>query len=219
MDICANMFNPNSISPKKLLREEIKRRLETTSAEEFSSQGSGAASILCSSPVWSRYPTIFLFRSMKAEIDTRPLIETALKEGKKILVPRVNEDPKGSKAVLKKLVFCPLLSLDGPWQKGPFGIPEPVGERRPSVTKEGAAPEDFPALIIAPGLAFDRTGNRLGHGGGYYDRFFAAIDEAGREYTSVGLCMDFQIVNQVPAGQNDRKVSGILTAKEFVILK
>ena len=188
------------MSPKEALRGEIKRIQEKTAREEFSSQGAAAALLLRASPNWQRYKTVFLFLSIKSEIDTWPLLKAALGEGKKVFAPRVES---------QKLAFYRLSSLDGPWHRGPFGI------REPDAGSKAAAAQDFPALILAPGLAFDREGRRLGRGGGYYDRFFAEIDGEGREYSALGLCMDFQIVSRVPAGENDKTMNGVLTGKEL----
>ena len=196
------------MSPKETLRGKIRSRLKTTPREAFCKQGAEAAILLCKSPVWSRYRTIFLFLSTHTEIDTQPLLEAALKEGKTIFVPKVGADAKSD----DKLVFHRILSGDGPWRKGPFGIREPAGGRSP----EGP---DFPTLILAPGLAFDRGGNRLGQGKGYYDRFFAELDSENRRYTALGLCMDFQLVSQVPGEENDKKMDGLITGEELVILK
>ena len=196
------------MSPKETLRGEIKNRLKNVSGEEFHFQGTGAAVLLRNSTIWSRYKTIFLFLSTNSEIDTCLLFEAALKEGKKIFAPRVESDTKSG----KKLVFHLLLSCDGPWQEGPFGIREPRGGRSPEAG-------DFPALILAPGIAFDREGNRLGHGKGYYDRFFSELETENRQYTALGLCMNFQLVNRVPVGDKDKKVNGFLTGEELVILK
>jgi len=188
------------MSPKETLRGEIKKILKNTSRDDFFSQGRNAARLLCSSRVWSQYKTVFLFLSMNSEIDTLPLIETALKEGKRVFAPRVEA---------AEMVFYPVLSLAGPWRRGPYGIREP--DLPPGFP--AAAPADFPALILAPGLAFDREGNRLGRGGGYYDRFFAELDQAGMEYTALGLCMDFQVIDRVPAGVKDKKMHSLLTGK------
>ena len=181
---------------KETVRKKAKELLKNALPQEFLFQGERAAALLGSSALWAEYKTIFLFLSMDSEINTRPLLEAALKEGKKVFVPRVEA---------KRLVFYRLSSPDGPWCKGPFGIREPAGNTEPA----GAG--DFPALILTPGLAFDREGNRLGRGGGYYDRFFANLDKDGRVYTALGLCMDFQIMERVPAGENDKKMRGILT--------
>jgi len=195
------------VPTKELLREEIKKHLNTVSGEEFFVQGERAAALLRSSSVWSSYESIFLFLSIKSEIDTQALLKAALKEGKKVFAPRVEAG---------RLVFCPLLSPDGPWQKGPFGIREPAAPPGVSSGEGPAALNYFPALILTPGLAFDREGNRLGRGGGYYDRFFAELDGAGREYFALGFCMDFQLVDRVPAEEQDKKVNGLLTGTELI---
>jgi len=202
------------MSQKEILREEIKKILKNTAKEDFRSQGNRAADLLRTSPVWNRYTAVFLFMSMNSEIDTQVLVETAFKEGKKVFIPKVEGE---------KLLFYPLLSPDGPWSRGPFGIREPAAFPAvpPYKTSEGkpALPEDFPALIITPGLAFDRQGNRLGRGRAYYDRFFAKLDEEGMRYTALGLCMNFQIVPRVPAGENDKKMDGLLTGTELFLVK
>ena len=187
-------------SPKETLREEIKGQLRKVSGEEFRLQGAKAAALLSSSPIWSRHEHLFLFLSMKSEIDTQPLLETALRQGKKVFAPRVEA---------RSLVFCRMLSLE--WRKGPFGLREPPL----SAAEEKAG---FPALILAPGLAFDREGNRLGRGGGYYDRFFAELDECRGEYLALGLCMDFQLVGRVPAEGHDKKVGGVLTGAGLFVV-
>ena len=195
------------MSPKVILRGEIKKLLKEVSEEKFGSQGIKAAGLLRSSPMWPAFGTVFLFLSRNTEIDTQPLLELALKEGRKVFAPRIEAE---------KIVFYPLLSPDGPWRKGPLGIREPGDFLRESGESGPATAEHFPALILTPGLAFDREGNRLGRGKGYYDRFFAELDEGGREYTALGFCMDFQVVDRVPVEERDKKMSGLLTGTELI---
>lgn len=192
------------MSPKETLRREIKNRLAKIPGEQFYSEGLEAALLLSNSPIWSGRLSIFLFLSTNTEINTQPLLAAALKEGKKVFAPKVESG--------KRLVFYPVLSPEGPWHRGPFGIHEPL---------EGKPPEagDFPALILTPGLAFDTKGNRLGHGAGYYDRFFSELDTGRRQYTAIGLCLDSQVISLVPAEKNDKKMNGLLTGKELTILK
>jgi len=196
------------MSPKETLRGKIKKNLAQIPKEEFGTQGACAAALLCNSPLWSACKTVFIFLSTHGEIDTRPLLETALREGKTVFAPKLGAD----KETAGKLVFHPVLGPDGPWSVGPFGIRQPLGGRTPEE-------EDFPALIITPGLAFDREGSRLGRGKGYYDRFFAELDAENKHYTAIGFCMDFQLVPLVPTGKNDKKVNGLVTGKELVTLK
>jgi len=200
------------MSAKDILRREIKERLKNIPGHEFHFQGTTAALLLSSSPFWNDFKNIFIFVSTNSEIDTQPLLETAIKDGKKVFVPKVEADSlsKDNKTD-DRLVFHQIRTIDGPWHQGPFGIREPLCGRTPLAS-------DFPALILAPGLAFDRNGNRLGHGKGYYDRFLAELDSEGRRNTTLGFCMDFQIVSMVPTEDKDIKMNGILTGKEFIIL-
>jgi 5-formyltetrahydrofolate cyclo-ligase len=194
-------------SAKERLRREIKDFLAGLSPEQFRDEGAKAAAVLRQAPFWARYETILLFLSIKLEIDTFPLLEAALEDNKKVFAPRTEE------AFIR---FYRVNSAQGPWQYGFFGIREPV-EAEGAEEGEGALEEgDFPALVITPGLAFDRQGRRLGRGGGYYDRFFEELDRAGREYYAVGFCLEAQIKAEVPAEEQDKPMSGIVSSREFI---
>jgi 5-formyltetrahydrofolate cyclo-ligase len=197
----------NGGDSKEGLRREIKGFLAGLPPEEFRSEGSKAAAALREASPWTRYQTILLFLSLQSEIDTFPLLETALGDSKKVFAPRTEE------ALIR---FYRVNSAQGPWQYGFFGIREPVEDES---TEEGAGSlkeGDFPALIITPGLAFDRQGRRLGRGGGYYDRFFAELDNAGREYCAVGFCLEAQVKAEVPAEKEDKPMDGIVSSRGFI---
>ena len=190
------------MSPKETIRNNIKNLLKNAAREEFASQGEKAAVILSNSPYWSRCSELFLFLSMDSEIDTKPLLEISLKENKKVFAPRIEADD---------IVFCPIFSPRFPCHTGPFGLREPETPAFfPAPSQKGAL------LVLAPGLAFDRKGNRLGRGRGYYDRFFAKLDTVNIPYKALGFCMDFQLLDQVPAANHDKKMTGILTGKELI---
>jgi 5-formyltetrahydrofolate cyclo-ligase len=111
------------------------------------------------------------------------------------------------------MVFCRVRSPLGPWERGAFGIPEPP---RPEPEEDGGlGPGDFPALVIVPGLAFDREGRRLGRGGAYYDRFLGELETAGRPFHTVGLCTPCQLVSEVPAEAWDRSMDCLCTGEAF----
>ena len=192
------------MSSKEQLRGKIKELLKPVPGKDFHSQGETAAALLFSSPIWAFYKVVYIFLSINSEINTQSLFEAALREGKKVFVPGI---------IAERLVFFPILSPDGPWCIGPFGIREPALRL---FEGEGAGHELSPALILTPGLAFDRNGNRLGRGKGYYDRFFAELDKKGGKYFALGLCMDFQVIDQVPADENDKKMDAILTGKTLI---
>ncbi|GHV92404.1 5-formyltetrahydrofolate cyclo-ligase [Spirochaetia bacterium] len=205
------------MNPKQLLRREIKARLASLPPEQFHAEGLKAAALIQTLSVWPRYTNILLFLSMKYEIDTHPLLEAAFAAGKRVFVPRVEGE---------NLLFCRIRSPEGPWLTGPYGIHEPAplspsvdgpgnaGKRRDCGASAGdklcgLSPADFPVLVIVPGLAFDRRGGRLGRGKGYYDRFLAALDAAARPCATIGLCMEAQIVPEVPAEGWDKKMDGV----------
>jgi 5-formyltetrahydrofolate cyclo-ligase len=146
-------------------------------------------------PCWYQYKTFLFFLSMKYEIDTMPLLKHAFYDKKNVFVPKIIND---------KLKFFQISEHDlhGQWDIGAFGIREPISRKMLLL-------EDFPCLIITPGLAFDRNGNRLGRGKGYYDRFFAELDMHTMSYFSIGLCMPSQIVDRVPAETWDKKMDAI----------
>ena len=190
-------------SKKNLLRKRMKEQLKNTPVEEFRLQGEMAASLLCKAKIWSCFSVILIFLSMEGEVDTEPLIEAALGEGKKVFVPLVNGE---------SLEFFRIYSSKGPWAISRFGIREPLDLEPDKILKKNKFDnENFPALIISPGLAFDLNGKRLGRGRGFYDRFFAELDSEEKKYFPLGLCMDFQLVENVPMEENDRKMDAVLT--------
>ena len=188
---------------KNALRQEMKKRLSLLPAEEFRESGVSAANVIRTSDQWTQYRSVLLFMSIKGEIDTLPIIEAALADNKKTCLPVVQQ---------KKMAFYRVssdyLELRGKWPRGSFGIMEPD----PALA-EPLGLSDFPALVLTPGLAFDLNGNRLGRGAGFYDRFFAELQNC--DYLAVGLCLETQIVPSVPAEKRDRKMSYLFTERKY----
>jgi 5-formyltetrahydrofolate cyclo-ligase len=202
---------------KPELRRELKIRLASLPPGSCAQEGSRAAAVLAGHSLWGKYGALLLFLSIKNEIDTGPLLEAALGAGKKVFAPRIAGE---------NLAFYRVFSPAGPWREGPFGIREPaVPDTGPAVpgTVPGntgpaalapapLSPADFPALIIVPGLGFDRRGNRLGRGRGYYDRFLTALDRRGLPFTVAGFCLEAQLLPEIPADPRDRNMDLICTA-------
>jgi 5-formyltetrahydrofolate cyclo-ligase len=184
---------------------EVKARLAAQSRAYFSTQGSAAAALIGRSPGWETLKVVFLFLSTTGEIDTSPILALALAQGKRVFAPRVAG---------KDMTFHPVRSAGGPWAKGPFGIPEPE-EQALAGESPGAGAEDFPGLIIVPGLAFDARGRRLGRGGAYYDRFLAKLEAAGRPFRTLGLCTGCQLVPEVPVGDWDKNMDSLCTGEDM----
>jgi 5-formyltetrahydrofolate cyclo-ligase len=119
-----------------------------------------------------------------SEVTTELIIEQAKTLVKKIALPRVEED---------KITFYELSSIKS-LIRGRFGIMEPP----PSV------PISEIDILVVPGIAFDKTGNRLGYGKGYYDRLMS-----GKQTFSIGLAYSFQLLENLPYDRSDKRLDAI----------
>ena len=119
-----------------------------------------------------------------SEVTTELIIEQAKTLVKKIALPRVEED---------KITFYELSSIKS-LIRGRFGIMEPP----PSV------PISEIDILVVPGIAFDKTGNRLGYGKGYYDRLMS-----GKQTFSIGLAYSFQLLENLPYDRYDKRLDAV----------
>jgi len=144
-------------------------------------------------PEFTTAKTIFFFASFRSEVDTVGMIRRALDEGKRVLLPRVEGHNLG---------LYEIKSLDE-LVPGYMNIPEPfvlTDDRKITIN-------DINAVII-PGAAFDETGNRIGYGGGFYDRLLAQLQKS---VPVIAPTYEEQVIDVVPAEPHDQKVSIIVT--------
>ncbi len=137
------------------------------------------------------------FFSIGSEIDSMPLLARLRAAGHDIALP----------VVVRKaapLVFRRWLPGDA-METGPFGIQEPAA----------AAPVLRPDLLLVPLLAFDRSGHRLGYGGGFYDRTLRALRADGA-VLAVGIAYAGQEVDAVPVAEYDQPLNWIVTEREAI---
>ena len=85
-----------------------------------------------------------------------------------------------------------------------FGIPEPVSSKI-----------FYPDILLVPLVAYDSSLNRLGYGGGYYDRYIEKIEKI-KKVTKIGLAFSFQKISSIPINQYDKKLDFIVTEKEII---
>ncbi len=140
-------------------------------------------------PAFGAAKTILLYHSLKDEVDTHDFIEK-WSARKRILLPAI----LGDNLELRTYTSAAELSA------GAYGIEEPAG--RPF--------EDYAAIDLAviPGVAFDKRGNRLGRGKGYYDRLLPHLPGSYK----IGICFPFQLIEEVPAEDFDIRMDEIITA-------
>lgn len=135
---------------------------------------------LLASAEWKASELVLTYLSVGSEVDTRAIVEAAWDQGKRVAVPRCIE-------AARELEWVELTSFDG-LVEGPHGIEEP-----PAGTAALAAGElDGATLALVPGLLFDSSCQRLGYGGGYYDRLLP-----GFPGYAVGLCRTGQLVESL----------------------
>ena len=194
---------------KTTLRKTIKARLAELSPKQLSAAGTAAAGQLPLLSHWDEFRSVLAFFSMQDEINTTHIMETILKEKKILFAPKI----EGQTLVFYRVNQNDLEHCVTAANNISFGI----GYREPKTDPDFILkPEDFPALVITPGIAFDRNLNRLGRGRGYYDRFFASLDAARLRYTALGLCMPCQLVEEVPSGHQDKKMDALLTETSVI---
>ena len=174
--------NENRDVKELRLVENVFSALETL----FDANASGAVN--CTTGIEKK--TCFCYLSFSSEAPTDKLIENLVECGFRVCAPRV----EGAEMLA--------IELGGDYALSRYGILEPLGQAYLGTVD----------LIITPLLAADERGNRLGYGGGYYDRFFKKHPQAKR----VGYAFDFQIINEVPTETFDEKLDCIVTDKRIV---
>ncbi len=167
---------------KRALRREIGEKKRVLTAREIGTRSAVLAEKLFSTPQYRQVKSLYAYLSFNQEVRTRPIIERAWADGKRVAVPKV---------VGGDIVFIWIDSFDALAPLGTFNIPEPVSD--------GPVADDPSALILMPGLAFDVSGNRVGYGGGYYDRYLAAHPG----HATVALCYGFQLYDRLETDAHD----------------
>jgi 5-formyltetrahydrofolate cyclo-ligase len=137
------------------------------------------------------------FMPMKSEINPLPLMRKLAAAGARLALPVVAS--KGQPLIMRAWGF------GAPLASGVWGIREPPA----------AAPVVAPDILIVPLLAFDRAGQRIGYGAGYYDMTIAAL-RAEKEVLAVGLAFAAQEIAAVPATERDAPLDLVLTEREVI---
>ncbi len=180
---------------KSSLRSALLQQRESLSRTEVIAKSSAAQAQFLSLPEFLRAKTLALYSPIRNEVETGSILTAVLARGNQVCYPRVVAD---------ELRF---FQVESPvdLQVGRFGIGEPPHQ----------ANEVEPAqieLLLVPGIAFDRHGQRLGYGRGYFDRLLNGGCFAG---LSVGFGYDFQIQDRLPAEAHDQRIALLVTDKEI----
>lgn len=153
---------------KKLLRSNMKKTLNALSQEEIQNQSKCVFDQVSSNPLFQNAAVISCYLSMPtAELNTNNIVRSILREGKVLFVPRIDS----SRGEIDMLRVYDEEDLDSLIPKK-WGIREPALDRNGTLRTNALDTSSPPLdLVLMPGVAFDKTFSRLGHGKGYYDRF------------------------------------------------
>ena len=174
---------------KKALRAEIRAKKKQLTEEQIVRASEALCRRMAEHPVYRAASALYAYLSFNQEIRTRTIMEQALRDGKRVAVPKVYGE---------EMRFIWLDDLDAV-APGYYDIPEPIAD--------GPFADDEQALILMPGLAFDPKGNRCGYGGGFYDKYL----EQHPHHKTLALCFDFQMVAELPVGPYDIPVDVVLS--------
>jgi 5-formyltetrahydrofolate cyclo-ligase len=186
-------------SEKTRIRAEALARRQAMPEAERAAASAVATSFI--EPLLRNNETVSLFWPMGAEIDPRSLIGRVRAKGGRIAMPVI-----GSVAGVGKRMFFRLFDDESDLEDGVFGT------RHPNAHKETVSPD----LVVAPLAAFDRAGNRIGYGAGYYDRAIADLQDRGHPHRLVGIAFACQEVTAVPVEAHDRPLQFIATERELI---
>ena len=175
---------------KKELRSTIRQRKRAMTEEEIVSRSRKLGELFAASEAYKNAKTIYGYLPYNQEVRTVPMLEQALRDGKRVAVPKCYGDEM-------KFIFMDDLSKV---EKGYANIPEPIADE--------PVADDKTALVLMPGLAFDPQGHRCGYGGGFYDKFLAEEPD----HPTLALCYEFQMLPYLETEEHDIPVDYVIWA-------
>ena len=174
---------------KRIIRQEVRRRIKLLSDEERISQSRAVFAAIEGTDLFRDVDCVALFVAMWDEVPTLEVLERWRKMGKRVVIPRVEDD------IMRYYDYHPDRMTEGA-----FGILEPVGDVE-------VAPETID-LMIVPARAFTPQGDRLGRGGGFYDKYMSLEDFRAVKF---GVAFSCQIFDTLPVDPHDIPVDEVFT--------
>lgn len=184
---------------KTELRKKILAIRDSLTAEEVTEKSLQIKNRLADTSMYTDAKHIFTFLSFNKEVMTKPIIDDCIEKNKQLYIPLCNTQ-------IKEIVLC---KFDG-WDKlkpSKFGILEPDKDH---IRISNRSILD---MAIVPGAVFDRKGNRIGYGAGYYDKFFNTLK---KNILKIAVCYSFQVVDSITPSQYDVPMDYIVTENEII---
>mgnify|MGYP003290489814 CR=1 FL=1 len=175
---------------KQALRKQIREQKRAMTTEQIDAASARLGELFLRSEQYLQAKTIYGYLPYNQEVRTVPMLEQAIRDGKRVAVPKVYGDE------MRFIYIDDFTRVE----KGYAGIPEP--------TNDEPVANDPTALVLMPGLAFDPQGHRIGYGGGFYDKFLAAEPN----HPTLALCYSFQMLPKLETEEFDIPVDCVLWA-------
>ena len=176
---------------KKELRRQIREQKRAMTEVEIIEKSEKLGALFVASAPYKNAKTIYGYLPYNQEVRTVPMLEQAIRDGKRVAVP---------KCYGEEMRFLYISDFENEVAPGYANIPEPIADE--------PVADDKTALVLMPGLAFDPQGHRIGYGGGFYDRFLAEEPD----HPTLALCYGFQMVNHLETEEFDIPVDMVLWA-------
>ncbi len=193
------MSTVSEATGKEHIREEALKRRDAIPEEVRAIKSLEIKERLLSLEQYRQSTSILLFCSFRTEVDTIPIIKAALKDEKRVVLPRVNRG-------LLSLELYQINSLDD-LTAGYMEILEPVPDKCSQVI-----PDEM-EFVVLPGVAFDLSGGRIGYGGGCYDKLLGSLHNRP---LLTAIAFEEQIMKQVPVEVHDVRVDMIITDRRII---
>ncbi|ASS76787.1 5-formyltetrahydrofolate cyclo-ligase [Tumebacillus algifaecis] len=179
---------------KKELRQRLLAERQAMSLAERTPLDRAILQRLTALPEVQAAKTILLYLDFRGEVESDGMIEACLAAGKTVCAPVTI---KAERKMIPVLVSS-LQEL----RAGAYGIREPIYH------PEAVVPVTEIDLVVLPGVGFDRSGGRLGYGGGYYDRFLPTLRP---DVTKIAVAYELQVVDQIPIEPHDTMLDLLVT--------
>ena len=193
-------FNDQLRAEKKQMRSAVLARRDAMSPSERAVASRAIVDKLCNLTSYQSASVVLIYMTFGSEIETKPLFERIVTDGKVVVLPRVDKTSQ-------TLMLHSVKSV-AELQSSRWGIFEPATPAPIVALKEVG-------FVLLPGVAFDRTGNRLGYGRGYYDKLLSRADPTLARVAAAYAC---QVVEKVPAGPWDQKIDTVITENEIITI-
>ena len=188
---------------KKELRKQILDKRNTITKEEHKEKSNVINEKVIQYTAFEEANSVLLYAAFRSEVDTTNIFKSAISSGKKVYYPKVLGD---------EMEFYQVES-EGDFDVGTWGILEPKAEER----RKYVPVYNEKVCMVMPGAVFDRKGNRIGYGRGYYDKYLMKIDQA--EIYKIGIGFECQVVDIdiFPKEKHDVQLDAVITEIEINI--